>query len=55
MEVKRLVCGIFQTNTYILEIDNKIIIIDHACKMEKLLPYLDGKELLSFLLNNGHF
>ena len=43
MEVTRLVCGIFQTNTYILEIDNKIIVVDPACKVEKLLPYLNGK------------
>lgn len=55
MEVKRLVCGIFQTNTYILEIDNKIIVVDPACKVDKLLPYLNGKELLAVLLTHGHF
>ena len=55
MEVKRLVCGIFQTNTYILEIDNKIIVFDPACKVDKLLPYLNGKELLAVLLTHGHF
>lgn len=55
MEVTRLVCGIFQTNTYILEIDNKIIVVDPACKVDKLLPYLNGKELLAVLLTHGHF
>ena len=55
MEVTRLVCGIFQTNTYILEIDNKIIVFDPACKVDKLLPYLNGKELLAVLLTHGHF
>ena len=55
MEVKRLVCGIFQTNTYILEIDNKIIVVDPACKVDKLLPYLNGKEFLAVLLTHGHF
>ena len=55
MEVKRLVCGIFQTNTYILEIYNKIIVVDPACKVDKLLPYLNGKELLAVLLTHGHF
>lgn len=55
MEVTRLVCGIFQTNTYILEIDNKIIVVDPACKVDKLLPYLNGKKLLAVLLTHGHF
>lgn len=55
MEVTRLVCGIFQTNTYILEIDNKIIVFDPACKVDKLLPYFNGKELLAVLLTHGHF
>ena len=55
MEVTRLVCGIFQTNTYILENDNKIIVVDPACKVDKLFPYLNGKELLAVLLTHGHF
>lgn len=55
MEIKRLVTGLFSTNTYILEIDNKIILIDPACKEEKLEPYLKDKELLAVLLTHGHF
>lgn len=55
MEVNRLVTGLFGTNTYILSVDNKIILIDPACKAEKLYPYLEGKELLAILLTHGHF
>lgn len=55
MEVKKLVTGIFQTNTYLLEINDKLLLIDPACKAEKLYPYLENKELLAVLLTHGHF
>lgn len=55
MEIKCLVCGAFATNTYVLEIDDSIILIDPACKKEKLEPYLKGKKLLAVLLTHGHF
>lgn len=55
MEVKKLVTGIFQTNTYLLEINDKLLLIDPACKALKLYPYLENKELLAVLLTHGHF
>ncbi len=55
MLVKRLVCGAFATNTYLLEIEDKCLLIDPACKAEKLVPYLKDKELLAVLLTHGHF
>lgn len=55
MEVKRIVAGIFLTNTYFLNEDNKVILIDPACKAEKLYPLLENKELLAILLTHGHF
>lgn len=55
MEVKRLVTGIFQTNTYLLTIDDKCLLIDPACKAEKLYPLLEDKKLLAVLLTHGHF
>ncbi len=55
MQVTCLKCGLFQTNTYILEIENKCILIDPACKAEKLEPYLVNKDLLAVLLTHGHF
>ncbi len=55
MQVTCLKCGLFQTNTYILEIDNKCIFIDPACKIDKLYPFLENKELLAVLLTHGHF
>lgn len=55
MEVTRLICGAFATNTYLLEIDDECLLIDPACKIDKLIPYLENKKLLAVLLTHGHF
>ena len=55
MQVKCLKCGLFQTNTYLLEIEDNCILIDPACKIDKLLPLLENKKLLAVLLTHGHF
>lgn len=55
MQVKCLKCGLFQTNTYFLEIEDTCILIDPACKIDKLLPLLENKKLLAVLLTHGHF
>lgn len=55
MKVSRIVTGLFATNTYLLEDNNKVILVDPACKEEKLEPYLVNKELLAVLLTHGHF
>lgn len=55
MQVKCLKCGLFQTNTYLLEIEDNCILIDPACKIDKLFPLLENKKLLAVLLTHGHF
>lgn len=55
MEVKRIVCGVFQTNTYLLEIDDEALLIDPASKPEKIIDILGDKKLLGILLTHGHF
>lgn len=55
MKVTRLICGTFATNTYLLEIEDSCLLIDPACKIDKLLPYLDNKKVLAVLLTHGHF
>ncbi len=55
MKVTRLICGIFATNTYLLEIEDKCLLIDPACKIDKLIPYLEDKKVLAVLLTHGHF
>lgn len=54
MEIKRLIQGVFQTNTYILKEGNDIIIIDPAGKVSKIIEHLDNKPL-AVLLTHGHF
>lgn len=55
MEVKKICLGSFGTNTYILEIDNNVVLIDPAGKYEKFLEILNNKKLISILLTHGHF
>lgn len=50
-----MVLGMFSTNSYMLTIDNDVILIDPASKAEKLFPLLEGKNLLAVLLTHGHF
>ena len=54
MEIERLVTGYFQTNTYLLSIDNKYLIIDPSGKAEKIAANIDG-EVLAIILTHGHF
>lgn len=55
MKVTRLICGAFATNTYLLEIEDSCLLIDPACKIDKLLPYLENKKVIGVLLTHGHF
>ena len=53
MEITRLVLGPLATNTYCLKIDNSVIIIDPAGRLDKMLPYLDQCDFLAILLTHG--
>lgn len=55
MIIKRIVTGPLATNTYFLEIDSNVILIDPSSKAEKMIASLDGKKLLAVLLTHGHF
>ena len=50
-----MVMGMFGTNSYMLEDQDKVILIDPAGKADKFFPLLEGKELLAVLLTHGHF
>lgn len=55
MKIDRYILGMFETNTYLLTIDNKCILIDPASKAEKLIEILGNRELIGILLTHGHF
>lgn len=55
MKIDKYVLGPLATNTYVLSIDNKAIVIDPASKAERMIEILGDKELLAILLTHGHF
>ncbi len=55
MNITKIVCGPMPTNMYLLEEDGKVVIIDAEARIEKVRPFLEGKELLAILLTHGHF
>lgn len=59
MKVKQLEMGYVQTNTYLLEIDNKVVIIDPCADphndISRIEAQLHDKDVLAILLTHGHF
>lgn len=55
LTVKRFVLGEIETNTYVLESNGEVAIIDPAIKSNSLLGFLDGKNVKYVLLTHGHF
>ena len=55
LQVETILAGALFTNTYVLSKGNDVIIIDPACKIEKLEPYIKDKNVLAVLLTHGHF
>ena len=55
MKVEKYVMGVFSTNTYILEENNQVIVIDPAGKNEKVDSLIGERELVAILLTHGHF
>ena len=55
MKIEKYILGPLQTNTYLLEIDNDVLLIDPACKFEKMFDILGQRNLMGILLTHGHF
>lgn len=55
MEVKKLVLGVFQTNTYIVLENNHALIIDPAANSKKILEWVNGYHVDAICLTHGHF
>ena len=55
MKVETYVLGPLQTNTYLLQIDNDVLLVDPASKAEKLIEILGKRNLIGILLTHGHF
>lgn len=59
MKITMQTLGIAQTNTYYLEIDNKMVIVDpcldQGYNAKKLLKPIGEKEVIGVLITHGHF
>ena len=56
MEIRKLVIGQFQTNTYLLVADNEVVIIDPVSKAERIQAQISQHEkVIGILLTHGHF
>lgn len=55
MKIKTLVVGPLDTNCYLLEIDNDILIIDPGADKDKIIKEVGDKTCLGILLTHRHF
>ena len=55
MDIQTFVMGQVMTNTYLLKIGDKALLIDPAGKSEKVIEKLGDLDLLGVLLTHGHF
>ena len=54
MNIKRIKVGRLQANCYILEKDNKVLIIDPGDEFDKIDELIDG-EVIGVLITHNHF
>ena len=55
MKINRLILGPLDTNCYILEKDNKCLIIDPADDYAKIRNVIDSKEVVGVIITHYHF
>ncbi len=55
MQIKTILWGALENNTYVVISDDKAIIIDAACPAEEIEKYTQGKQVVGVLITHGHF
>ena len=55
MKIKVLKVGYLKCNCYILEKNNKVLVIDPGDDYELIRSKINGKEILGVLITHGHF
>lgn len=55
MKISKVVVGYLEENCYILEKDNKVIIIDPGDEVEKIIKEIGNKEVVAILITHNHF
>ena len=56
MEIRTIVLGLFQTNTYLLIEDGEVVIIDPVSKPDRIqVKIMPEEKVVGILLTHGHF
>lgn len=55
MNITRLVVGPLEENTYILEIDNELLIVDPGSEYDKISKVVNNRKVLGILITHSHF
>ena len=55
MKINRVEVGYLACNCYILDIDNKVLVVDPGDEYDKIKSYLNNKEVLGVILTHRHF
>lgn len=55
MKVENVVVGYLEENCYILEKDNKVLVVDPGDEIEKIKDKINGREILGVLITHNHF
>lgn len=55
MNITRLVVGSLEENTYILEIDNELLIVDPGSEYDKISKVINNRKVLGILITHSHF
>ncbi len=55
MKVHRLPVGELACNCYLIEKDQKCLLIDPGDEYEKILEFINGKDIVGILITHGHF
>jgi len=55
MKIEKVVVGSLKTNCYILEIDNKVLVIDPGDDYDLIKEVINNREVLAVLITHEHF
>lgn len=55
MKINKVVVGSYQTNCYLLEIDNNVLIVDPGDEFDKIKEQIGDKNVIGILLTHRHF
>ncbi|MBQ8792033.1 MAG: MBL fold metallo-hydrolase [Clostridia bacterium] len=55
MKITKIVSNFLESNTFILEKDNEIVIIDCGCELDVIKKQVCNKKVVGVLLTHGHY